>query len=79
MGSARAGDEEADGPAGAVLGHVIPKRRFTRWAAWYAFVYLVLPVVALGALVDARVPAPALGSKLVASGQEPAPAHSGAS
>ncbi|HMA14414.1 MAG: hypothetical protein ACM35H_09065 [Bacteroidota bacterium] len=32
---------------------MIPKRRFTRWAAWYAFVYLCLPVLALGALLDA--------------------------
>lgn len=53
MGSARAGDEEADGPVGAVHGQVIPRRRFTGWAAWYAFVYLVLPLLALGALVDA--------------------------
>ena len=53
MGSARAGDEEADGPAGAVLGYVVPKRRFTRWAAWYAFLYLCLPVLVLGTLLDA--------------------------
>ena len=40
------------GQAEGVLGHVIPKRRFTRWAAWYFLLYFCLPVLALGALVD---------------------------
>ena len=53
MGSAHTNDEEADGPAGAVLGYVVPKRRFTRWAAWYALLYLCLPLVVLGVLIDA--------------------------
>lgn len=46
---------EQDGGAakGSVLGHVIPKRRFTRWAAWYFVLYFCLPVLALGALTDA--------------------------
>lgn len=49
------GEEERDGemPNEGVLGHVIPKRRFTRWAAWYFLLYVCLPVLALGALVDA--------------------------
>jgi len=36
----------------AVYGQVIPKRRFTRWAAYYFLLYGVLPVLVLGALVD---------------------------
>jgi hypothetical protein len=36
----------------AVYGHVIPKRRFTRWAAYYFLLYVGLPVLALGVLVD---------------------------
>jgi len=36
----------------AVLGQVIPKRRFTRWAAYYFVLYFCLPVVALGIVVD---------------------------
>lgn len=54
---AGAGEDEVeqDGRVakGSVLGHVIPKRRFTRWAAWYFVVYVCLPVLALGALADA--------------------------
>src|SRR3546814_332042 len=48
-----AGEKGADGARGAVLGQVIPKRRFTRWAAWYFLVWFCLPVLALGAAVDA--------------------------
>lgn len=36
----------------SVQGQVIPKRRFTRWAAWYFGLYVCLPVLALGLLVD---------------------------
>jgi len=36
----------------AVYGHVIPKRRFTRWAAYYFLLYVGLTVLALGLLVD---------------------------
>jgi hypothetical protein len=36
-----------------ILGQVIPKRRFTRWAAYYFILYFCLPVLALGLLVDA--------------------------
>lgn len=36
----------------AVSGQVIPKRRFTRWAAYYFLLYGVLPVLALGVLAD---------------------------
>lgn len=39
------------GPA-EVQGQVIPKRRFTRWAAWYFLLYFCLPVLALGLLFD---------------------------
>lgn len=52
MGSGQASDEAAEAQAGAILGHVIAKRRFTRWAAWYALIYLCLPLLALGVLVD---------------------------
>lgn len=48
-----AGEQGDDGARGAVLGHVIPKRRFTRWAAWYFLVWFCLPALALGAAVDA--------------------------
>ena len=37
----------------AVQGQVIPKRRFTRWALYYFLLYFCLPVLALGALVNA--------------------------
>ena len=37
----------------AVQGQVIPKRRFTRWALYYFVLYFCLPVLALGAAVDA--------------------------
>jgi len=53
MESARGGDDEAESLGAAVLGHVVPKRRFTRWAAWYFVVYLCLPALALATLVDA--------------------------
>lgn len=36
----------------AVLGQVIPRRRFTRWAAYYFVLYFCLPVVVLGIVVD---------------------------
>jgi len=49
-----AGAEQDEREAkGSVLGHVIPKRRFTRWAAWYFAIYFCLPVLVLGALADA--------------------------
>lgn len=44
-------ESKADG-GGAVLGHVIPKRRFTRWALYYFMLYAGLPILALGVLVD---------------------------
>ena len=37
---------------GAVLGHVIPRRRFTRWAVYYFLLYVCLPVLAFAVLVD---------------------------
>ena len=43
---------DPDQRSGSVLGHVIPRRRFTRWAAYYFVLYLVLPVMALGLLAD---------------------------
>lgn len=48
-----AGEQDVDAAKGAVLGHVIPGRRFTRWAAWYFLIWFCLPVLALGALIDA--------------------------
>jgi hypothetical protein len=44
--------ESKNGGAG-VQGQVIPKRRFTRWAAWYFLLYYCLPLLALGLPVDA--------------------------
>jgi len=44
---------EAKKNAAGVHGQVIPRRRFTRWAAWYFLIYFCLPVLALGLLVDA--------------------------
>lgn len=41
-----------DSSDAAVLGHVIPKRRFTRWAVYYFLLYFCLPVLAVGLLVD---------------------------
>jgi hypothetical protein len=40
------------GQDASVLGQVIPKRRFTRWAAFYFLLYVCLPVLLLGVLVD---------------------------
>ena len=37
---------------GAVLGHVIPRRRFTRWAVYYILLYFCLPALAFAVLVD---------------------------
>ena len=46
-------DDGTEGGQGeGVLGHVIPRRRFTRWAAYYFLLYLCLPVLVLGMLVD---------------------------
>lgn len=45
-------ENETDGRDGAVMGHVIPKRRFTRWAFYYFLLYVCLPVLALGFLAD---------------------------
>lgn len=39
--------------AAEIQGQIIPKRRFTRWAAYYFLLYFCLPVLALGLLVDA--------------------------
>ena len=44
--------DTANSKGNTVLGHVIPRRRFTRWAAWYFLLYCGLPVLALGLLVD---------------------------
>jgi hypothetical protein len=41
-----------DDKGGAVLGHVIPRRRFTRWAVFYFLLYFCLPVLLLGFLID---------------------------
>ena len=46
------GEQDDDVPQGGVRGRVIRKRRFTRWAAWYFVLYVCLPVLALGVLVD---------------------------
>jgi len=44
-------DEAQDRPD-SVLGQVIPRRRFTRWALYYFLIYFCLPLVALALLVD---------------------------
>ncbi len=44
------GDDDKNG--GAVLGHVIPRRRFTRWAVLYFLLYFCLPVLLLGLAID---------------------------
>lgn len=44
--------DKQDAAGGGVLGHVIPKRRFTRWAFYYFLLYFCLPVLALGFLID---------------------------
>src|SRR3546814_19543591 len=46
-----AGEQGDDGARGAVLGHVIQTRRFTRWAAWYFLLWFCLPVLDLGVAV----------------------------
>jgi len=49
-------DVSGNGAAGndaAVMGYVIPKRRFTRWALYYFLLYFCVPVLVLGVLVDA--------------------------
>lgn len=43
---------ETDSRPDSVLGHVIARRRFTRWALYYALLYLCLPLLALGLIVD---------------------------
>ncbi|WP_193367162.1 hypothetical protein [Pelagibius marinus] len=43
-------DDDKNG--GAVLGHVIPRRRFTRWAVFYFLLYFCLPVLLLGLAID---------------------------
>lgn len=43
--------QHSDGPR-SILGHTIPKRRFTRWAVYYFLLYFCLPVLALGLAVD---------------------------
>jgi len=45
-------DDDSAPDGGAILGHVIPKRRFTRWAVYYFFLYFCLPVLALGLVID---------------------------
>jgi len=44
--------QQNNGPD-SIHGHVIPKRRFTRWALYYFLLYFCLPILALGALADA--------------------------
>ena len=46
--------DEAESPGGAasVRGRHIPKRRFTRWALYYVLLYVCLPVLLIGALLD---------------------------
>lgn len=44
--------QDRDDEDGAVLGHVIPRRRLTRWAYYYVLLYLCLPVLLLGLLTD---------------------------
>ncbi len=44
--------DDADSHPDSVLGHVIPRRRFTRWALYYVLLYLCLPLLALGLITD---------------------------
>lgn len=37
---------------GTVLGHRLPKRRFTRWAAVYFAVFVAAPILGLALLLD---------------------------
>lgn len=39
----------------SVMGHRLPEARLTPWAAFWAFVYFGLPVLALGLLLDVLV------------------------
>lgn len=39
----------------SVMGHRLPEARLTPWAAFWAVVYLGLPVLALGLLMDVLV------------------------
>lgn len=43
---------ETGGRNDSVLGHVIPRRRFTRWALYYLLLYFCLPVLSLAVLTD---------------------------
>ena len=43
--------QEKSSPDG-VFGQVVPRRRLTRWAAYYFLLYVCLPVLALGVLAD---------------------------
>lgn len=46
---------DSGGQDDGVMGRVIPRRRFTRWAAGYLLLYVCLPVLALGVLAGALV------------------------
>lgn len=35
-----------------IAGVDIPRRRFTRWAAWFFFIYVAAPILGLGLLLD---------------------------
>jgi hypothetical protein len=39
----------------SVMGHRLPEPRLTAWAAFWAFVYFGLPVLAAGLLLDVLV------------------------
>jgi hypothetical protein len=45
--------EQAVNSPESVRSRVVPRRRFTRWAAYYVLLYLGLPLLLLGLLVDA--------------------------
>src|SRR3546814_16060166 len=61
LASMDAGKKGDDGARGAVLGHVIPQRRFTPWAAWDFLVSFGLHVrtqrVPLGGMIYPVFPA----------------------
>ncbi|MEQ8355358.1 MAG: hypothetical protein RH942_07465 [Kiloniellaceae bacterium] len=43
---------QTKGSPQAIHGHVIPKRRFTRWALYYLLLYFCMPLLALIVVID---------------------------
>lgn len=45
-------NNDAETRPGSVHGHVIPRRRFTRWALYYFLLYCCLPLCLLALLTE---------------------------